>query len=177
MSSSLNKRKEGILRRTLRRTFRRLGKDFGMISRNKKTNNLSQTIPSQTTPSQTTPSQSTPSQSTVTKNMKQYYTTNAEIKKITSNIPTIPEGDPLILPEVPKTNPSIPYKKPYQMTGEEHNKRWLLIEKNLKLSKQEKIQAQMALKELNRHLFPDKKGGKTKKTKKKKQKKRRTYKR
>ena len=92
---------------------------------------------------------------------------------MTSNIPTIPEGKPLILPEVPKTNPSIPYKKPYQMTGEEHNKRWLLIEKNLKLSKQEKIQAQKALKELNSYLF-NIKGGKTKK---KKQKKRRTYKR
>ena len=163
MSSSLNKRKKGILRRTLRR----LGKGFGIIKRNKKTNNLSQTRPSQSTPSQ-----STPSQSTVTKNVG-HYTTDAELKKMTSNIPTIPEGKPLILPEVPKTNPSIPYKKPYQMTGEEHNKRWLLIEKNSKLSKQEKIQAQMALKELNRHLFPDKKGGKPKK---KKQKKRRTYK-
>ena len=51
MSSSLNKRKKGILRRTLRK----LEKGFGIIKRNKKTNNLSQTRPSQSTPSQSTP--------------------------------------------------------------------------------------------------------------------------
>jgi hypothetical protein len=159
MSSSLNKRKKGILRRT----FRRIGKDFGIIKRNK-TNNLSQS----------TPSQSTPSQSTVTKNVG-HYTTDAELATMLENIPNVPKGKPLIFPEVPKTH-SHTSKKPYQMTGEEHNKRWLLIQKNSKLSNQEKIEAQEALTQLNIHLFPHKKkkGGKTKK---KKQKKRRTYKR
>ena len=157
MSSSLNKRKKGILRRT----FRRIGKDFGIIKRNKKTNNLSQT----------TPSQSTPSHSTVTKNVG-HYTTDAELATMLESIPNVPKGEPLKFPEVPKTH-SHKSNKPNQMTGEEHNKRWLLIQNDLKLNKREKIEAQNALKKLNSHLF-NKKGGKTKK---KKQKKRGTYKR
>jgi hypothetical protein len=159
MSSSLNKGKKGILRRT----FRRLGKISGIIPRNKKTNNLSQTRPSQTTPSQTKPSQTT----------QQHYTTNAKLETMFKNTPTIPEEKPLILPEekplilpeVPKTDPNTS-NKPYQMTGEEHNKLWLSIQ-NLQLNQQEKRDAQNALKGLNSHLF-NKKGGKTKKTKQKK---------
>lgn len=153
MSSSLNKRKKGILRRT----FRRIGKDFGIIKRNKKTNNLSQ---------------STPSQSTVTKNVG-HYTTDAELATMLENIPNVPKGEPLIFPKVPKTH-SHTSNKPNQMTGEEHNKLWLSIQNNPQLNKQEKKDAQKALRDLNEHLFPYKKGGKTKK---KKQKKRRTYKR
>ena len=149
MSSSLNKRKKGILRRT----FRRIGKDFGIIKRNKKTNNLSQT----------TPSQSTPSQSTVTNNVG-HYTTDAELATMLESIPNVPKGEPLKFPEVPKTH-SHKSNKP--------NQRWLLIQNDLKLNKREKIEAQNALKKLNSHLF-NKKGGKTKK---KKQKKRGTYKR
>ena len=157
MSSSLNKRKKGILRRT----FRRIGKDFGIIKRNKKTNNLSQT----------TPSQSTPSQSTVTKNVG-HYTTDGELATMLNSIPDVPKGKPLNFPEVPKTHPHTS-NIPNKMTGEQHNKLWLSIENNLQLNKKEKRDAQKALTELNEHLFP-KKGGKTKK---KKQKKRRTYKR
>ena len=157
MSSSLNKRKKGILRRT----FRRIGKDFGIIKRNKKTNNLSQT----------TPSQSTPSQSTVTNNVG-HYTTDAELATMLESIPNVPKGEPLKFPEVPKTH-SHKSNKPNQMTGEEHNKRWLLIQNNPQLNMKEKKDAQEALTQLNKHLFPNKGG----KTKKKKQKKRRTYKR
>lgn len=152
MSSSLNKRKNGILRRT----FRRIGKDFGIIKRNKKTNNLSQT---------------TPSQSTVAKNVG-HYTTDSELATMLKSIPDVPKGKPLNFPEVPKTY-SHTSNKPNQMTAQEHNNLWLLIQNNRQLNNQEKIDAQKALRELNEHLFP-KKGGKTKK---KKQKKRRTYKR
>ena len=162
MSSSLNKRKKGILRRT----FRRIGKDFGIIKRNKKTNNLSQS-----TPSQSTPSQSTPSQSTVRKNVG-HYTTDAELATMLKSIPDVPKEKPLNFPEVPKTDPHTS-NIPNQMTGEKHNKLWLSIQNNSQLNMKEKKAAQKALVQLNRHLFP-KKGGKTKK---KKQKKRRTYKR
>jgi hypothetical protein len=167
MSSSLNKRKNGILRRT----FRRIGKDFGIIKRNKKTNNLSQSTPSQSTPSQSTPSQSTPSQSTVTKNVG-HYTTDAELATLLQNIPDVPKGEPLKFPDVPKGD-SHTSNIPNKMTGEQHNNLWLSIQNNSQLNMKEKKAAQKALVQLNRHLFP-KKGGKTKK---KKQKKRRTYKR
>ena len=80
MSSSLNKRKKVILRRT----FRRIGKDFGIIKRNKKTNNLSQSTPSQTTPSQ----------STVRKNVG-HYTTDAELATMLKSIPDVPKEKPL----------------------------------------------------------------------------------
>ena len=157
MSSSLNKRKKGILRRT----FRRIGKDFGIIKRNKKTNNLSQT----------TPSQSTPSQTTVTKNVG-HYTTDAELATMLQNIPDVPKGEPLKFPDVPKGD-SHTSNIPNKMTGEQHNKLWLSIQNNSQLNMKEKKAAQKALTQLNKHLFPNKGG----KTKKKKQKKRRTYKR
>ena len=156
MSSSLNKRKNGILRRT----FRRIGKDFGIIKRNK-TNNLSQS----------TPSQSTPSQSTVIKNVG-HYTTDAELATMLQNIPDVPKGEPLKFPDVPKGD-SHTSNIPNKMTGEQHNKLWLSIQNNSQLNMKEKKAAQKALTQLNKHLFPNKGG----KTKKKKQKKRRTYKR
>ena len=143
MSSSLNKRKNGILRRT----FRRIGKDFGIIKRNK-TNNLSQ---------------STPSQSIVRKNVG-HYTTDAELATMLKSIPDVPKEKPLNFPEVPKGD-SHTSNIPNKMTGEQHNKLWLSIQNNPQLNMKEK-KMQEALTQLNKHLFPNK-GGKTKKKKQK----------